>query len=54
MAAALPDDHGVYMVPAFTGLGAPHRDPQARGLICGLTLDITADHVAQAALEAVA
>ncbi len=40
--------------PAFTGLGAPHWDPQARGLICGLTLDATADHLARAALEAVA
>ncbi len=54
MAAALPDDHGVYLVPAFTGLGAPHWDPQARGLICGLTLGTTAGHLARAALESVA
>ncbi len=39
LAARVPEDHGVYMVPAFVGLGAPHWDPLARGLICGLTLD---------------
>ena len=54
MAARVPDDHGVYMVPAFVGLGAPHWDPDARGLICGLTLGTTADHLARATLEAVA
>ena len=54
LAAQVPDDHGVYMVPAFVGLGAPHWEPNARGLICGLTLDVTAAHLARAALESVA
>ena len=54
MATLVRDDHGVYMVPAFVGLGAPHWDPYARGLICGLTLDATAAHIARAALESVA
>jgi glycerol kinase len=54
MATQVPDAHGVYMVPAFVGLGAPHWDPYARGLICGLTLDSTAAHIARAALESVA
>jgi glycerol kinase len=54
MAARVPDNHGVYMVPAFVGLGAPHWDTQARGLISGLTLDSTQAHLARAALEAVA
>lgn len=53
-AASVPDDHGVYLVPAFVGLGAPHWEPDARGLICGLTLDATGAHLARAALEAVA
>jgi glycerol kinase len=54
LAARLPDSHGVYMVPAFVGLGAPHWDPDARGAIFGLTLDASAGHLARAALEAVA
>ncbi len=54
MATRVTDSHGVYMVPAFVGMGAPHWDPDARGLICGLTLDATAAHLARAALEAVA
>ena len=54
LAARLPDDHGVYLVPAFVGLGAPHWDPGARALLCGLTLDTSAAHIARAALEAVA
>jgi glycerol kinase len=54
MATRVADNHGVYMVPGFTGLGAPHWDPHARGLICGLTLDATAAHIARAALESVA
>src|SRR5256714_1541425 len=53
-AARVPDDHGVYLVPAFVGLGAPHWEPNARGLICGLTLDASGDHLARAALESVA
>ena len=54
MAAGVSGNHGVYMVPGFVGLGAPHWDPAARGLICGLTLDSTAAHLARAALESVA
>jgi glycerol kinase len=54
LAAQVPDGHGVYMVPAFVGLGAPHWEPAARGLLCGLTLDVTAAHLARAALESVA
>ncbi len=54
MATSVPDSGGVYIVPGFVGLGAPHWDPEARGLICGLTLGSTAAHVARAALEAVA
>src|SRR5882672_8096902 len=42
------------MVPAFVGLGAPHWEPNARGLLCGLTLEATAAHLARAALESVA
>ena len=53
MATRVPDSHGVYMVPAFVGLGAPHWDPAARGAIYGLTLGATAAHLARAALEAV-
>jgi glycerol kinase len=54
MATRVPDSHGVYMVPAFVGLGAPHWEPDARGAIFGLTLDASAAHLARAALEAVA
>jgi glycerol kinase len=54
MATRVADSHGVYMVPAFVGLGAPYWDPDARGAIFGLTLDATAAHLARAALEAVA
>ncbi len=53
-ATSVPENHGVYMVPAFVGLGAPHWDPAARGLICGLTLDTTGAHLARAALESIA
>ena len=54
MATRVPDSHGVYMVPAFVGLGAPYWDPEARGAIFGLTLDARGEHLARAALEAVA
>lgn len=54
MATRVPDAHGVVMVPAFVGLGAPYWDPDARGAIFGLTLDTSAAHLARAALEAVA
>jgi len=53
-AARVPDDHGVYLVPAFVGLGAPYWEPNARGLICGLTLAASGDHLVRAALESVA
>ena len=54
MAAALADNDGVYLVPAFTGLGAPHWDADARAAIIGLTRAASAGHLARAALEAVA
>jgi glycerol kinase len=54
LAARVPDDHGVYLVPAFVGLGAPYWEPGARGVICGLTLDAAPAHLARAALESVA
>ncbi len=53
MATQVPDNHGVYMVPAFVGLGAPHWDAEARAAIFGLTLGATQAHLARAALEAV-
>jgi glycerol kinase len=51
MAAQIGSNEGVYLVPAFAGLGAPHWDPNARGLICGLTLDSGPVHLVRAALE---
>lgn len=54
LAASVPDTGGVYCVPAFAGLGAPHWDPYARGLIIGLTRGTTAGHLARAALESIA
>jgi glycerol kinase len=54
MATQVADNRGVYMVPAFTGLGAPYWEPDARAAIYGLTLDTTGAHLARAALEAVA
>ncbi|ARS29131.1 glycerol kinase GlpK [Sphingomonas sp. KC8] len=53
LATRVADNGGVYMVPAFVGLGAPHWDAHARGLICGLTLNSSAAHVARAALESI-
>lgn len=50
----LEHNEGVYMVPAFTGLGAPHWDPEARGAIFGLTRDSGPKHLVRAALESVA
>jgi glycerol kinase len=52
LARSLPDNEGVYMVPAFTGLGAPWWDPDARGLITGMTRNTGPAHLARAALEA--
>jgi glycerol kinase len=54
LAASVPDNGGIYVVPAFAGLGAPHWDPYARGLIVGITRGTTAGHVARAALESIA
>jgi glycerol kinase len=54
LAASVPDNGGVYLVPAFTGLGAPHWDAYARGAIFGLTRGTTSAHIARAALEAIA
>jgi glycerol kinase len=54
LAASVPDNGGVYLVPAFAGLGAPHWDPYARGAIFGLTRGATAGHLARAALESIA
>jgi glycerol kinase len=54
LAATVPDNGGLYLVPAFTGLGAPHWDPYARGIIAGLTRGATAAHIARATLESIA
>ena len=54
LAEALDDHDGVYMVPAFAGLGAPRWDPDARGVITGLTRGSSREHLARAALEATA
>lgn len=54
LAMSVPDNGGVYFVPALTGLGAPYWDPEARGLICGLSRGTTAAHIARAALEGIA
>jgi glycerol kinase len=51
--AAAPSAHSVFLVPAFTGLGAPHWDPQARGALLGLTRDTGIAEIVRAALEAV-
>jgi len=54
LAAQVTDPQGVYLVPAFAGLGAPHWDQYARGLIAGVTRGTTAAHIARAALEGIA
>ena len=54
LAASVEDSHGVYLVPAFVGLGAPYWDPYARGTIVGITRGTTAGHIALAALESMA
>ncbi len=54
LAASVPDNGGVYFVPAFVGLGAPYWDDKARGVIVGLTRGVTAGHLARATLEAMA
>ena len=54
LAATVPDNGGVYFVPALTGMGAPYWDQYAHGVICGITRGTTAAHIARAALEGIA
>ena len=54
LANTVPDSDGVYLVPAFTGLGTPHWDPYARGLIIGLTSTTNRGHIARSALDSIA
>jgi glycerol kinase len=54
LAGSVPDSGGVYLVPAFAGLGAPHWDPYARGAIVGITRGTTAAHIARAAVDSIA
>src|SRR3989442_2502027 len=54
LAASVPDTEGVYLVPAFTGLGSPYWDPYARGALLGLTRGVGRAHLARAAVEAMA
>lgn len=54
LAQTVPDADGVILVPAFAGLGAPHWDPRARGIIAGITRGTTRAHLARAALEGIA
>lgn len=54
LAASVPDTGGVYFVPAFTGLGAPYWNGEARGLLCGITRGTTKAHVTRAVLESIA
>jgi len=54
LAASVPDSAGVYLVPAFAGLGAPHWDQYARGTIAGITRGTNRGHIARAALEGIA
>jgi len=54
LAASVLDNGGVYLVPAFVGLGAPHWDPRARGAMLGLTRGTSRAHIARAALESIA
>jgi glycerol kinase len=54
LAASVPHCDGVYMVPAFAGLGAPHWNPRARGTVFGVTRGTTRAHLARAALDSIA
>ena len=54
LAASVQDSNGVYLVPAFTGLGAPYWDPHARGTMVGITRGANRAHIARAALESIA
>jgi glycerol kinase len=51
---SVPDAGGVYLVPAFTGLGAPYWDAEARGMVCGITRDTTLAHLVRAGVESIA
>lgn len=53
LAGSVPDNGGLFFVPALTGLGAPHWDPHARGAIFGITRGVTAAHLTRAALESI-
>ena len=53
MARRASPDHGLYLIPAFTGLGAPYWDPNARGALLGLTRDTSDDDIVRATLESV-
>jgi len=53
LSATVPDAGGVYLVPAFVGLGAPHWDSYARGLLIGMTRDTTIGHVARATVDGI-
>jgi glycerol kinase len=54
LASSVPDTGGVYLVPAFAGLGAPHWDAHARGVLIGISRGTTSAHIARAALEGIA
>lgn len=54
LASKVPDSNGCYVVPAFTGLGAPYWDPYARGVIVGLTRGVNRNHIIRATLESIA
>ncbi|MDD7208445.1 MAG: glycerol kinase GlpK, partial [Lachnospiraceae bacterium] len=54
MSLSIPDNGGVYFVPAFTGLGAPHWDPKARGMLIGITAATTKEQITRAAVESMA
>ncbi|HZX26858.1 MAG TPA: glycerol kinase GlpK [Telluria sp.] len=54
LASSVPDSAGVFLVPAFVGLGAPHWDPYARGTLVGMTRGTNRGHIARAAVEAIA
>jgi glycerol kinase len=54
LAASVEDNGGIFLVPAFAGLGAPHWDPYARGALVGITRGTSAGHLARAALESIA
>jgi glycerol kinase len=53
MATSVPDNNGVYLIPAFSGLGAPHWNMDARAIIAGLTFDSNKNHIVRAALESI-